>query len=392
MPEMITGKKTQQYSTEFKVKAVEWSHQAHRSVKGVAEALDIHPFMLSRWRKEYREGKFAMKRVKRAPAQAKQQIKEQDEINRLKRQITELQEENDILKKSTLSGRGTAEAFRFVWKHRREHGVKALCRHLNISRSGYYAWVNRKPSQRASENADLLLKIRRTYNASNGRYGSPRVYQSLRREGVEVGENRVARLMREWGMKARVTRVYRQMTKRRDAAKTLPNYRLEAAKPEAINQHWSSDVTYIKLGRKYVFLAVVLDLFSRRIVSWRLGENLNADFSRATLREAFKTRKPEPGLLFHTDRGIEYRAHKTQALLKQHQVRHSMNRPGQCTDNAEVESFFKTLKGELLQATSFVTLRQLRRHINDYIEGFYNRQRLHSGLGYRTPLEFEEIN
>nr|WP_279307105.1 IS3 family transposase [Marinobacter sp. BGYM27] len=168
--------------------------------------------------------------------------------------------------------------------------------------------------------------------------------------------------------------------------------RLEAPRPEAINQHWSSDVTYIKLGRKYVFLAVVLDLFSRRIVSWRLGENLNADFSRATLREAFKTRQPAPGLLFHTDRDIEYRAHKTQALLKQHQVRHSMNRPGQCTDNAEVESFLKTLKGELLQATSFVTLRQLRRHINDYIEGFYNRQRLHSGLGYRTPLEFEEIN
>ncbi|MEL4381349.1 IS3 family transposase [Shewanella algae] len=187
-----------------------------------------------------------------------------------------------------------------------------------------------------SENADLLLKIRRTYNASNGRYGSPRVYQSLRREGIEVGENQVARLMREWGMKARVTRVYRQMTKRRDSAKTLPNYRLEAPRPEATNQHCSNDVTYIKMGRKYVFLAVVLDLFSRRIVSWRLGENLNADFSRAPLREAFKTRQPALGLLFHTDRGIEYRAHKTQALLKQHQVRHSMNGPGQCTDNAIV--------------------------------------------------------
>jgi transposase InsO family protein len=182
------------------------------------------------------------------------------------------------------------------------------------------------------------------------------------------------------------------MTKCRDAVRTLPNYHLEAARPEAINQHWSSDITYIKLGRKYVFLAVALDLFSRRIVSWRLGESLNADFSRETLREAFKTRQPAPGLLFHTDRGIEYRAHKTQALLKQYQVRQSMNRPGQCTDNAEMESFFMTLKGELLEATSFVTLRQLPRHINDYIEGFYNRQRLHSGIGYRTPLEFEEIN
>ncbi|MGM0783751.1 MAG: IS3 family transposase [Pseudomonadota bacterium] len=293
---------------------------------------------------------------------------------------------------STFSGRGTTEAFRFVWKHRGQHEVKALCRHLNISRSGYYAWANRKPSRRAAENADLLLRVRRVYNASKGRYGSPRVYQALRREGLVVGENRVARLMREWGMRARVTRVYRRLSKRRDDLKALPNYRLETKKPAAINQQWSSDVTYIKLGKKYVFLAVVLDLFSRRIISWRLGESLSADFARATLCEAFISRNPAPDLLFHTDRGIEYRAHKTQALLKQHGVRHSMNRPGQCTDNAEVESFFKTLKGELLHATSFMTLRQLRKHIRGYIDGYYNTHRLHSGLGYRSPIEFEEIN
>lgn len=193
-------------------------------------------------------------------------------------------------------------------------------------------------------------------------------------------------------MKARVMRVYRRMSKRRDALKALPNYRLDAEKPVSVNRQWSSDVTYIKLGKKYVFLAVVLDLFSRRIISWRLGESLSADFARATLREAFTNRQPASDLLFHTDRGIEYRAHKTQALLNQHRVRHSMNRPGQCTDNAEVESFFKTLKGELLHATSFVTLKQLRRHIKNYIEDFYNNQRLHSSLGYRTPIEFEGIN
>ncbi|MFB2707364.1 IS3 family transposase, partial [Marinobacter shengliensis] len=163
-------------------------------------------------------------------------------------------------------------------------------------------------------------------------------------------------------------------------------------KPVAVNQQWSSDVTYIKLGRKYVFLAVVLDLFSRRIISWRLDESLNAALAKGALREAFAARRPEAGLLFHTDRGTEYRAQKTQAFLNQNSVRHSMNRPGQCTDNAEVESFFKTLKGELLHATSFVTIRQLRKHIKDYIEGFYNSHRLHSGLGYRTPIEFEGIN
>jgi putative transposase len=263
---------------------------------------------------------------------------------------------------------------------------------LKVSRSGYYAWANRKPGLRATENAELLLKIRRVYDSSKGRYGSPRVYQALRREGEQVGENRVARLMQKWGMKARVMRVYRRMSKRRDELKALPNHRLSVEKPVAVNQQWSSDVTYIKLGRKYVFLAVVLDLFSRRIISWRSDESLNAALAKGALREAFAARRPEAGLLFHTDRGTEYRAQKTQAFLNQNSVRHSMNRPGQCTDNAEVESFFKTLKGELLHATSFVTMRQLRKHIKDYIEGFYNSHRLHSGLGYRTPIEFEGIN
>ena len=238
----------------------------------------------------------------------------------------------------------------------------------------------------------MLSKVRRVYNDSKGRYGSPRVYQALRREGEIVGENRIARLMQQWGMKARVMRVYCRMKKLREDLKTLPNHRLDAGKPVAVNQHWSSDVTYIKLGKKYVFLAVVLDLYSRRIISWRLGENLSADFAKATLRDAFASREPAYDLLFHTDRGIEYRAHKTQALLNQHRVRHSMNRPGQCTDNAEVESFFKTLKGELLHATSFVTMRQLRKYISNYIERFYNSIRLHSSLGYRTPIEFEGIS
>lgn len=263
---------------------------------------------------------------------------------------------------------------------------------MSVSRSGYYAWVNRKPSPRAVERADLVFRIRKVYDESRGRYGSPRVYQALRREGVQVGKNRVARIMQEWGMKARVTRVYRRLARRRHELKALPNYRLAAPAPTGVNQQWSSDVTYIKLGTKYVFLAVVLDLYSRRVIHWRLGKSLTADFSKATLREAFKRRQPSPGLLLHTDRGIEYRAHKMQRLLNQHQVRHSMNRPGQCTDNAEVESFFKTLKGELLHATSFTAMCQLRSQIRRYIDGFYNNHRLHSGLGYRSPIEFEGIS
>ena len=182
------------------------------------------------------------------------------------------------------------------------------------------------------------------------------------------------------------------MTRRRDDLKALPNYRLDAEKPDAVSKHWSSDVTYIKLGKRYVFLAVVMDLFSRRITCWRMGESLGADFTIATQREVFTSRQPASDLLFHTDRGIEYRAHKTLALLKKYRVRHRINRLGQCIDNAEVKPFFKTRKGEFLHATSFVTLRQLRKHTKGYVEGCYNSRRLHSSLGYRTPLEFEGVN
>jgi len=267
-----------------------------------------------------------------------------------------------------------------------------LCLHLNVSRSGYYVWANRKAGKRASENAELLLKIRRIFNESEGRYGSPKVYRALRRQGVRVGENRVARLMREWGMKARSYRIYRRLVTRRAVLRAWPNHRLTLDKPVAVNQQWSSDVTYIKMGRKNVFLAVVLDLYSRRIIGWKLEANLNSDLSRGALRQAMVDRSPLPGLLLHTDRGTEFRALKMRDMLKRHQVRHSMSRPGYCTDNAEVESFFKSLKGELLHATSYITLRQLRHHIKHYIERFYNTQRLHSSLGYRTPLEFEGAN
>lgn len=242
------------------------------------------------------------------------------------------------------------------------------------------------------ENADLLLKIRRIFNDSEGRYGSPKVYQALKSQGVRVGENRVARLMREWGMKARTYRIYRRLLTRRAILRAWPNYRLATEKPVTLNQQWSSDVTYIKMGRKNVFLAVVLDLFSRRIVGWKLEASLNGELSSGALKQALADRSPPPGLLLHTDRGTEFRALKMREMLARHQIIHSMSRPGYCTDNAEVESFFKSLKGELLHATSFVTLRQLRHHIKHYIERFYNTERLHSSLGYRSPLEFEGAN
>ncbi len=236
----------------------------------------------------------------------------------------------------------------------------------------------------------MLTDIRRLFEKAKSRYGSPKIHRALRLEGIWVGAKRVARLMREAGLKARVERVYRRMNKRRAELKVLPNYRLEMPKPSGPNQQWSSDVTYIRFNRRHVFLAVIVDLWSRKIVSWALHETLNAELSTVALYKAIKQRKPRPGLILHTDRGIEFRAKAMQKWLNRYGIRHSMNRPGQCTDNAEVESFFKTLKAELIHDNHFGTVASLRQQVGHYIQHFYNKVRLHSSLDYVSPLQYEQ--
>lgn len=293
---------------------------------------------------------------------------------------------------ATFSGRGTKEAFKFIRRWEDVHPVKSLCRHLGVSRSGYYDWRDRKPSQRAQSDQQLLYAIRRIFQASKERYGSPKVHKALRKEGIRVGEKRVARLMRQSGLKARVERVYRRLYKARNELKIAPNHRLEIGKPNGPDQQWSSDVTYIKFGRRHVFLAVIIDLWSRKLVGWALHEQLNSDLSISALVKALHQRRPKPGLILHTDRGTEYRAKSMQKCLSKYGITHSMNRPGQCTDNAEVESFFKTLKAELIHESFFASVAQLRDKIGYYIKNFYNRVRLHSSLNYVSPIQFERAH
>ena len=261
---------------------------------------------------------------------------------------------------------------------------------MGVSASGFYAWKLREPSARARQDGQLLASIRAIFDQHQGRYGSPKIHQVLRRQGIFIARKRVARLMRDAGLKARVERVYRRMHKRRAELKVLPNYRLGLSAPTGPNQQWSSDVTYIRLGKRHVFLAVVVDLWSRRIIGWSLQDALNASLSTAALVMAIKRRKPKPGLILHTDRGCEFRAKLMQGWLSRYGIRHSMNRPGQCTDNAEVESFFKTLKSELIYDNFFGNINRLRDKVDHYIRYFYNRIRLHSSLNYLSPIEYEK--
>ncbi len=286
--------------------------------------------------------------------------------------------------------RGTTQIkFEFVEHHHKRFGISFLCKRLDVSCSGFHAWRDRTPCLRKQDDQKLLKRIRAIFQKSKGRYGSPRVFMELRKQGIRVGRKRVERLMREANLQGRVSRVYRRKPRPPRACDPVPNLRKDLEKPTAINQHWVSDVTYIKLKGKWVFLAVVLDLYSRRVVGWSLKNNRTAALTKAALIMAIRNRRPPEGLIFHTDQGIEYRAIQIQNVHKRYGFIPSMNRAYHCTDNAEMESFFHSLKGELLTGNTFRDVYQLRDSIAGYIQHFYNRTRLHSSLNYQTPVEYE---
>jgi transposase InsO family protein len=260
-----------------------------------------------------------------------------------------------------------------------------------VSRSGYYAWAQRADSPRTQANLHLLDHIKIIHDRSDGIYGSPRVHQALTKAGIVAGKHRVARLMRDAGLNGRVMRVYRRAPGIHQHYEKHQNLKLDLGAPTAINQQWGADLTYIKVARQWRYLAVVIDLHSRRVIGWSLGPQKSTELTIKALQYAVRLRAPQPGLIFHTDRGSEYAAHVMQHELARHGIRASMNRPGRCTDNAHVESFFHSLKGEALQGCTFSTEDELRRKLKHYIDYFYNYQRLHSGLGYRSPVLFEQL-
>ena len=217
------------------------------------------------------------------------------------------------------------------------------------------------------------------------------MHKSLVREGISIGKGRVERLMREAAIVGKAARIYRRMPGLERFYYRYKNLRVDLPAPTAPDQQWAADLTYIRVGRDWRYLAVVLDLFSRRIIGWSLGARKTAELTLRALRHALRVRSPEPGLIFHTDRGVEYGAYAIQHELERRGMRPSMNRPGQCTDNAHVESFFHTLKCESLHGRVFRSEQELRLVLAGYINQFYNQTRLHSGIGYASPVEYEQM-
>ncbi len=279
--------------------------------------------------------------------------------------------------------------YTFIDAHREEFQVRRMCRVLGVQRSGYYAWRKRTPSDRAQANEALLVLIRAEYAASRKTYGSPRIQVVLGRKGERCGRNRVARLMRLDGLCALPRRSRRPVTTQRQAGVVpAPNRLNQDFSAVAPNTKWVSDFTYIETGEGWLYLAVVLDLFSRKVIGWAMRPSMDTPLVADALRMALRDRQPPAGLLHHSDQGCQYTSAAYLTCLTAAAAQLSMSRVGNCYDNAVIESFFGTLKTECVTGP-FATRALARTTIFEYLEVWYNRQRLHSSLGYFSPVDFE---
>ncbi len=278
---------------------------------------------------------------------------------------------------------------RAVLANRGDVALRRRCALVGISRSAFYAWCRRSPSGRAHANTRLVREMERIHQEVDRSYGSPRMRDELVASGLACGRNRVARLMRAHGIRAKQARRYRPTTDSAHAQPVAPNLLDRQFAVAAPNQVWASDVTYIWTHEGWLYLAVVLDLFSRRVVGWQLAPRLTCPLVLEALQVALRTRHPRPGWLHHSDRGSQYASRDYQAVLAQAGARCSMSRKGNCWDNAVVESFFHSLKTERVRHRHYRTRAEAYTDVHDYIERFYNRVRRHSTLGNISPVMYE---
>jgi putative transposase len=271
-----------------------------------------------------------------------------------------------------------------------EHEIRLMCDTLGVSRSGYYSWLRSECSPRVQRERALREQIQAVHAQSRATYGSPRVTAALRAQGHVVGRHRVARVMRAAGLRGRQKSRFRIVTTdSRHDHPIAPNRLINQPPPTQANRVWVSDLTYVPTAEGWLYVAGVLDRATRRLVGWAMGPSLDTELPLAALRMALDQRRPEAGLVHHSDRGVQYASGAYRDALADHGLIASMSRRGNCYDNAAMEAFWSSLKNELVHRRRFLTRDEARTAIFDYIEGFYNRTRLHSALGYKSPLDYE---
>jgi len=271
-----------------------------------------------------------------------------------------------------------------------QRSVNRACAVMKVSRAAYYEWRRQQPSRRAQEDQELTEKVRATFEGSRQTYGAPRVHQALRQAGTRCSRKRVARLMSEQNLQGRHRRRWKRTTVADPKAKiTAEDLIGRQFQPAELDVCWAGDITYVWTWEGWMYLATVIDLASRRVVGWAIADHMRAELVCAALRMAIAQRRPRPGLIFHSDRGSQYTSKQFTRLLARHGARQSLSRPRQVWDNAVVEAFYSTLKVELIHRHAWPTRMQARQAVFEFVEVFYNRQRLHSSLGYVTPDAYE---
>jgi putative transposase len=281
--------------------------------------------------------------------------------------------------------------FRLIHAERAQFPVAVSCRILGVSRSGYYRWLDAKPSGQAQSDARLAAEVKEIHREHVGRYGSPRVQRELAARGHRVSRKRVARLMRQQGLRGRMPRRFRRTTDSRHGFRIAPNLLARDFSAAAPNTVWVGDITYVPTSDGWLYLAVLIDLFSRRVVGWAMSDHIDTELALKALQMAANQRQPRPGLLHHTDRDCRYASADYQLALRRLGMVTSMSGKADCWDNAVAESFFATLEKELLSTVPLSPRAQTRRIVADYIDHYYNSIRRHSTVGFVSPLERELV-
>lgn len=278
----------------------------------------------------------------------------------------------------------------FIDKFRSEFPVLKMCHVLSVSRSGFYCWVSRKPSNRKCKNKVILEEIVKSHNNSYQSYGSPRIYDDLQDLNIDVSINTVAKIMKENQIKARFRKKYIITTDSNHKYSIAPNLLNREFNASCPNEKWVSDITFLWLNGKWIYLCVIIDLFSRRVVGWSLSDKIDTDLLIEAFLMAVTLRNPPKGLIFHSDRGVQYASYAFRDLIKMYGMRQSMSRKGNCWDNSCAETFFKSLKSEYFYYCRYTSFKEVRTLIFEYIESFYNTRRKHSYIGYVSPFQYEE--
>jgi putative transposase len=266
-----------------------------------------------------------------------------------------------------------------------------MCKVLEVSRSSYYKRKNKGKGKRAKENEKTLEMIRQIFSESNERYGSPRITAELNKGGIVYNKKRIARIMRENGIEAKIFRKYRNTTESDHQREKSDNLLNRAFIRQRVNEAWASDITYIRTAEGWLYLAAVMDIYSRKVIGWQLDKTLSSELVERALSNALLDREIKRGIIFHSDQGIQYTSENFRRMLRENGFQQSMSRKGNCWDNAIIETFFHTLKTELTNRVKYKTREEARISIFEYIEIFYNRKRLHSAIGYRAPVEYEKL-